>query len=269
MVIDVKQTVSEKKNEFEIFYDDELIYKAKLPFINITGSLSFEKLREIKVFDLNNNLKYKTEYNYIKNRIEEFIPLKYLFTSSQRFNQFVFSNDGTEFEIFVEQTELFLSSIIVKVKNEIYNCYGTSDGYINHLSIYYNGKQIGELLKPNVIIDGKDTYRIYLKDDYNRLADMFSMLALYLDRLAYNSSYIIYKGQEISYKKTYSKANKYYDKNWVINNFNSKEYLDNINKQALEIKQKVKYNLKKTLSIMGIGFGIILLIVAIVLIIVL
>ena len=63
MIIDVKQTCAELKNEFEIMYDGKLVYRASLPFIKISGLFDAEKLREIKVFDLNNNLKFKSTYN--------------------------------------------------------------------------------------------------------------------------------------------------------------------------------------------------------------
>ena len=59
--------------------------------------------------------------------------------------------------------------IIVKYKDMIYKCYSVEDGYIRHICIYNDDTQIGELLKPNVVVDGKDEYRIYLKDEYSYL----------------------------------------------------------------------------------------------------
>ena len=87
MVIDIKQIIAEKKNEFEIIYDNKIVYKAMTPFIKISGVMELDKLREIKIFDLGGNEVYKTKYNYIGNKIEEFIPLKYLATNSQKFYQ--------------------------------------------------------------------------------------------------------------------------------------------------------------------------------------
>lgn len=48
MLIDVNQTISEKKNEFEILYENKSIYTATLSFINIIGSFNLENLRKIK-----------------------------------------------------------------------------------------------------------------------------------------------------------------------------------------------------------------------------
>lgn len=94
MLLDVKQTISEKKNEFEILYENKSIYTATLPFINIIGSFNVENHRKIKVYNKNSNLKYKTEYNYVDNQLEEFIPFKYLITNSQKFYQLKFINQN-------------------------------------------------------------------------------------------------------------------------------------------------------------------------------
>ena len=82
-----------EKNEFEILYENKSIYTATLAFINIIGSLNLENLRKIKVYN-NSNLKYKTEYNYVDNQLEEFIPFKYLITNSQKFYQLRFINQN-------------------------------------------------------------------------------------------------------------------------------------------------------------------------------
>ncbi len=59
-------------------------YIANLPFISLNGTFDLEKLRKIVVTDLNGNIKYKTNYKYIDNKLEEFIPLKYLFSDFQK-----------------------------------------------------------------------------------------------------------------------------------------------------------------------------------------
>lgn len=83
-----------EKNEFEILYKNKSIYTATLPFINIIGSLNLENLKKIKVYNKNSNLKYKTEYNYVDNQLEEFIPFKYLITNFQKFYQLRFINQN-------------------------------------------------------------------------------------------------------------------------------------------------------------------------------
>ena len=267
MVIDVKQTVSEKKNEFEILYNNKNIYRASLPFISVLGSLDLEKLREIKVYDTNDNLKYTTSYNYIDNQLEELIPLKYLLTGSQKFYQlkFINQNDNDEISIFFEMNEIWNGYNIIKYKDKIYKCYSVEDGYVRHVCIYKDDVQIAELLKPNVIIDGKDEYRIYLMDEYSDLKDSLSMLSLYLDRKEYNSSYLKNESKQISKKSSYSKVNKYYNPEWLKNNFNANDYLDKINQEAGKIKKEIMDRFKILLIILGVTFGIGILIAVILL----
>ncbi len=268
MVIDIKQTLAENKNEFEIIYDDNVVYKAKTPFIKISGAMGLDKLRELKIFDLEGNEVYKTKYNYIGNKIEEFIPLKYLVTNSQKFDQYIVTNNNDEdqFSIYFEMRDLFEDSYIIKYKDKIINCYSINDGYILHMPIYDGDKQIGELLKSQAIYGGKDEYRIYLFDEYKELADSLSMLVIYLDRVRFNSSYISNKGAEVKFTKTYSKANKYYDSNWVRNNFGADDYFENVERDVEKVKSMVKNQAKKTLSLILIGWLVVLLIVFIALI---
>ena len=93
MLIDVNQTISEKKTNLKYCMKIRA-YTATLPFINIIGSFNLENLKKIKVYDKNSNLKYKTEYNYVDNQLEEFIPFKYLITNSQKFYQLKFINQN-------------------------------------------------------------------------------------------------------------------------------------------------------------------------------
>ncbi len=271
MIIDVKQTISEKKNKFEIIYDNKKIYNAELPFATTSRNLNLEKLRGIKVYDTNKNLKYKTSYNYIDNQLEELIPLKYLITKSQKFYQlkFINLNSNDEISIFFKMEKIWNSYNVIKYQNTIYKCYSVEDGYIRHICIYKDDNQVAELLKPNIIIDGKDEYRIYLKEKYSFLSDVISMLALYLDITEYNSSYLKNNSKQISKKTSYSKANNYYDPNWIKNNFNSDDYFNKINQETDKIKKEIIKRFKSLIKIIGITFAIGIIITIILLIILL
>lgn len=269
MIIDINQTNAEKKNEFEILYNNQKVYSAVTPFITINGIDNLEKLRQIQVLDNNGKEKYISKYNYIGNKIEEFIPLKYIVTKSQKFDQFIIldvTNNTEVFSIYFEMKELFNGSYIIKMNDKIYNCYLIEDGYIIRMPIYDGDVQIGELLKPQLVINAKDEYRAYIKDEYSYLANAVMMLALYLDRLQFNSSYIKYKGMEITYSKSYSKVNKYYDANWIINNFEATEYFNNLQTNIKKSKQQIKKQASKTFITIGIIWSCILIITLIILI---
>lgn len=270
MVIDINQINAEKKNEFEILFNEKKEYFATTPFININGIGNLEKLRQIQVFDNDGKEKYISKYSYIDNKVEEFLPLKYLVTKSQKFDQFTILNASTnseEFSIYFEIKELFNDSYIIKKNDKIYNCYFIEDGHIIHIPIYDGDIQIGEFLKPQVVIDAKDNYRVYLKDEYSYLADAIVLLALYLDRLMFNSSYIKYRGAIITYSKSYSKVNKYYNSSWISNNFDANDYFKKIDINLKETKEYIKKEASKTFIIIGSIWACILIIGLIILII--
>ena len=265
MIIDVNQTTADMKNDFEILYNGARKYTATLPFITVSGAFNLDNLKKIKVFDIENNLKFISEYNYIENQIEEVIPLKYLATKSQKFCQIKFINntDGSEIYIFFAMEAVWDGKFIIKLNDKIYKGYSIEDGYIRHVCIYDDETQIAELLKPNVLIDGKDTYRTYLKDEYANLSDAIVMLSLYLDRTEYSSSYI--KNKSISYEKkfSYSKANTYYNPNWIKENFECTDYFNQIDGLVNEVKQKIKNTAKSIFLAFGIVMALVIIAVLI------
>ena len=240
MKINVSQVQSEGKNEFEIKYNDKLQYKANLPFISINEPLNLEKLRSIKVLDTNGNEIYTTDYKYIENLKEEFIPMKYLVTGSQKFNQLLFTSNKNEIKIYYEENAIWSNRYVIEINDKQYFCYSIEDGYIRHFPIYDGETQIGEALKSNVVVDGKDEYCCYLKDDYTSISDGIVMLLLYLDRSEYSSSYLVNKSYNLSKSFSYNKTNKFYDKEWVKNNFGN-EFYNKVDEDVKLVKEKMKH----------------------------
>ena len=239
MKIVVTQINNEGKNEFEIKYNDVLKYRAKLPFISIDEPLNLEKIRKMKILDLNDNEVYTTKYEYLENLKEEFIPLKYLVTGSQKFNQLLFISNNNTIKIYHETNELFYSKNVIEINNKKYFCYSIEDGYIRHFPIYDGETQVGEALKSNVVINEKDEYWCYLKEGYESLSDGIVALLLYLDRGEYSSSYVVMKSYALYKKYSYDKTNKHYDKEWVKNNFGDEFYIK-VNNDAKLVKEKLK-----------------------------
>lgn len=243
MKIDVLQVESEGKNEFEIKYNDTLQYKAKLPFISINEPLNLEKLRSIKILDVNGNEIYTTDYKYIENFKEEFIPMKFLITGSQKFNQLLLTSDKNIIKIYYEEKAIWDNRCVIEINDKQYFCYSIEDGYIRHFPIYDGEIQIGEALKSNIVVDAKDEYCCYLKDGYESISDGIVALLLYLDRSEYSSSYLVNKSYNLSKKYSYNKTNKYYDKEWVKNNFGD-EFYKKVDENVKLVKEKFKHPLK-------------------------
>ncbi len=243
MKINVVQVESEGKNEFEIRYNDALQYKAKLPFISINEPLNLEKLRSIKILDTNEKEIYTTDYKYIENFKEELIPMKFLVTGSQKFNQLLFTSENNTIKIYYEEKAIWDNRYVIEINDKQFFCYSIEDGYIRHFPIYDGEVQIGEALKSNVVVDGKDEYCCYLKDGYESLSDGIVALLLYLDRSEYSSSYLVNKSYNLSKNYSFNKTNKYYDKEWVKNNFGDEFYIK-VDDNVKLIKEKIKHPLK-------------------------
>ena len=243
MKIDVLQTESQGKNEFEIRYNDTLKYKAKLPFISIDDPLNLEKIRNIKIYDKNDKLVYTTNYAFVENVKEKIIQMKYLVAGSKKFNQLLFISKKNNIKIYHEKRGASESRYVMELNEKQYFCYSIEDGYIRHFPIYEGNTQIGEALKSNIVIDGKDEYRCYLKNDYKKISDAVVALLLYLDRSEYSSSYVLNKSYVLSKKYSYDKANDFYDKEWVKNNFGD-EYYKKVDENVKLVKEKLKHPLK-------------------------
>lgn len=245
MKIEIKQIKNTGSNEFEIRIDDKLVYMAKLPFVSIDEPFNLDKIGEIKITDINGKEIYSTDYKYIENLKEEFIPFKYLVTGSQKFNQLIFNSGQNSIKIYYEENEIWKNRYVIEINNKKYFCYSVEDGYIRHFPIYDGDLQIGEALKSNVLVDGLDEYWCYLKDEYKELGDGVIALLLYLDRNEYSSSYIINKSYVLEKSFSFNKTNEFYDKEWVKNNFGD-EYYKKIDADVALIKEKLKHPLNSS-----------------------
>ena len=238
MKVEVVQTEVEGRNNFNVLYDGKLQFVAQTPFVSIREPFNIEKVREIKIFDSNNHLAYSTDYQYLENLKEQFIPLKYLATGSQKFNQLIFRSNNQVIKIYYEENDIWKNRYVIELNDKSFFCYSIEDGYIRHFPIYDGEIQIGEALKSNVVVDGKDQYCCYLKDNSSFLADGVVCLLLYLDRNLYSSSYLVQKSYSLSKSFSFQKNNSYYDANWVKNNFGD-EYFLKVEKDVEIVKEKL------------------------------
>ena len=246
MKIELLQVRNIGEVKFEIKHNNTLKYLAKLPYISIEEPFNLEKLRKIEIYDLNNNLVYKTDYKYLDNLKEEIFPFKYLITGSQKFNQLLFTSSEKEFKIYHETNELFKSRYVIEIDNKRYFCYSKEEGYIRHFPLYDGELQIGEALKCNAVINNNEEYCCYLKEGYENLSDGITALLLYLDRNEYNSSYNnMYAKVTKSY--SFSKNDKYYDKDWVKNNFGD-EFYQKAEKDIAYVKEQIKHPIKASIN---------------------
>lgn len=243
MVIQFEQT---KQNNFEIKINNELKYfssmekisgitnyrKGKGTITNIDGSMCYTLLpsKDFSVFSGN-------------------IRRKYCIFNSLNQNCGVFYKIVSDLKHIIEYEDYQLS------------CYSISIGKTKNISIYDGENQIAEIIKS---VEALENYYIFLLDEYINLQEILSLFVSYWE---YEEMYSKDTLGVVGYSYTYDKNNKFYNKNWIENNFD-KEDVFLINEQ-IQIKRidtinNIEKQGKYIISFFIIGWLIVLLILGIV-----
>ncbi len=216
MIIKVEQT---KQNKFEIKINNELKYfssmekipemtsyrKGKGTITNIDGSICYTLLPS-----------EKSSVFFGK------IRRKYCIFNS--LNQ----NCGT----FYKLVSGFLNSKhVIEYENYKLSCYSISIGKTQNISIYNGENQIAEIIKS---IQSLENYYIFLLDEYTNLQAILSLFVSYLE---YEDMHSDNTTEAVGVSYTFDKNNKFYNKNWIKNNFN-KEDINLITEQIQEERKK-------------------------------
>lgn len=266
MKIVVKQKKANFNNEFEVFVNNNKEYFATTPVLNMQGSiLKFDKMLPIKINDINGNTILESSYSVVDNLKEEIIPLKYIVTKEQKFDQFSFkdSNNNIKCSMFFSQQAFFKGDYVLCQDGKFFVAYSKSTGYYNNIAIYDGDVQIGEIVKLNVIRDGLDEYTIFLKDEYSSFVECFISFTLYIDRTCFNYGFM--KNVDyINYSKTFSENDNKFNPNWIKENFDATEFYNECEKNISDAKQRVKKKVSNILiaivcCFVGIGGFVLIL----------
>lgn len=243
MKIDIKQEMLNGKSEFSIRYDNNE-YTGFLPFLKNNNLFSSNDIKKIDLHDLKNNKLVDFTYKYIKNLKESLNPLKILFNRKQILYMYEFNWENNIFKIYVEVDGIFSKKYIMETNENKFYIYAIDDGYISHFPIYYENNQIGEILKSNVIVEGQNICCCYIIDEYKKIVKEISILTLYINDIIHNSSSSdMMTIDSLNKIYSYSRYNKYYNKEWVKNNFGT-EFYDKVDNDILVVKDKLKHPFK-------------------------
>ncbi len=273
MRIDINPITSKQNNEFVVFYDENLEYKAILPPVTISDPLYVEKIDDIVLYNSENIQEYKTHTDYIKNIKQDNIPLKFVLNNTAEINQIVFESSNNTYRVYYEENR-GINKYILEHNDKFFHIYPVEDGVIRHLPIYDKDIQIGEALSLSDRNKGNDEYRCFLKEEYCYIADGISCLLLFMDRNEYSSCYMV-NGQPMNSGN--KEKHPYYDKSWLVNNFMndlSKDKVDDnddyeeedTNNEVVNVDKVKKPSTNKTLLIIAIAWiaVILLLIIAVI-----
>lgn len=271
MIIDIKQTSANFKNEFEVLLNGVSTYKANTPWMSISAPLDLENLRKLNLLDISDKPIYTSKYELVKNIVQGIFPEKWLIGIEQKdmIYEILDLNNQPQAYFYKSTTGFMKVNHIFIYNNTIYKCYDKSIGKTKRIAIYENDVQIAECIKPLQVTDNLDYYRIYLLPKYENLSSIIAFFTIYFDYLYHrNSGEIMVHKQEIQTTYTYNAYNKYYNENWIPNNFDNNDYkswLESIGEQREQMKKEISQNAKKILIYIGISWAIILIITGILL----
>lgn len=243
MIIKVEQI---KQNNFEIKINNELKYfssmekisgitnyrKGKGTITNIDGSMCYTLLpsKDFSVFSGN-------------------IRRKYCIFNSLNQNCGVFYKIVSDLKHIIEYEDYKLS------------CYSIAIGKTQNISIYDGKNQIAEIIKS---VEALENYYIFLLDEYINLQEI---LLLFVSYWEYEEMYSNNTLRVVGYSYTYDKNNKFYNKNWIENNFNKEDIFlinEQIQTKRIDTINNIKKQAKYIISFFIIGWLIVLLILGIV-----
>lgn len=252
MILGINQTKSAGKNAFVITEDGFPIYKAESPWTPI------HKL-SLSITDEAGQPLYNTSYSFYENFTEELIPFKYLFTGSQKFDQFsVTDTDGKIIgSFYIEKNGLWDSKVCIKYNDKLLIGYRVGTGFDENVTFYDGDTVVGQLTKSNAMVaNNKDNYMLHFIDEYVELKPLLAFFAIYYDFVYHNNTGEAVVGYKVSYKKSLHKNVDKYDMDFIRNNFGENAVQDMNNFFKDSVKKSSSLNLKLFWTIFGIGVGL-------------
>lgn len=265
MILQIKQTCSAGQNRFDIIGNGEILYKADSSWLPMVS----DKSRKMHITDCSGRLLYQTYYSLLENMVESLIPFKYLFTGSQKFFKFDVVNhmDSYVGSFYAETKGIADSKVCVEYHGRILVGYRRKSGIKEFISFYDGEIQVGQITKSNKVVDNLDSYMLHFVDGYDEWLPMLAFFTIYYDFLYYNHSGEINKTYSVKYSYTIDKNKDKYNEDFIVKNFGPEEVARM--EELMKVKPTVAgMSLKTFWIIFAAGWGVALLIAAIILIIV-
>lgn len=222
MIIKIEETNT--KNKFEIKVNGKSKYLAGIPWIELDKQLDVNKKGTLIITKKDENICYLTQYNRGQDLVKSFTPRR-LFPSKKKEN-FIFnikdSKNNNCGKFYRLKSGFLDTKYIIEYGEYILKCYDISRGKTQHILIYKNDTQIAEIIRKF----SKCEYYLFLLDEYSNLETILSFFVIYFDYKSHFKS-DTFDVSVTTVEYTYNKNNKYYNKDWLTNNF--KEEIDILN----------------------------------------
>lgn len=196
------------------------------------------------LYDYNNNLLSSLELN-ISHSIINSIPFKIILGGKKKDIINVIKDEKIIGEIYCLHKPFSRKWILNFENHQRLLMYTKSIGSLRYFSIYLNDVQIAMIVKNNVVENNSDNYLLYLLDEYNQYSTILIETILYLDNYYYGRQLESFRGVNYNLNHSFSITDKYYNKDWIKDNFNcnSNEAKNTITSDGIDIMVNT---LKKT-----------------------
>ncbi len=209
---------------------------------------------------------YQTYYSLLDNVAESMIPMKYLFTGSQKFVKFDVVDYTNNYVgcFYAEANGIADSKMCMEYRGQTIVGYRRKMGAKEYVSFYIGEAQVGQLTKSNKVVDNMDSYMLHFLNGFEDMTPILAFFTIYYDFLFHNHSGEINKTYSVKYTYSYNKNNDKYDSDFILRNFGAAEVARM--EEALKVEPKVAgMSLKTFWIIFAAGWGVALLIALIVL----
>ena len=187
MIMQVNQVVSNGRNQFEILENGLLLYRASSPFFKPGTPVGGDEVRRLILTDAFNRLLLFTDYNVFEN----------LVASAK-------------------------SKLVLEWRGRLIVGYRKEAGKKEVVSFYDGETQIGQLTKPNAVVNNCDCYLLHFLD--NSLdREIVAFFTVYYDFLYHNHSGELMRGRRTDVEYTFDRYNKMFNKNFIADNFGKEE----------------------------------------------
>ena len=221
MLAKVTQTKSNGENLFEISNSSGVLFYAKAPWMNLNLPFNIDNMRNIFMTNRNGEVVYKSSYSVVENAIESALPFKYFWGQSTKISKYsILAGDEVRGSFYNRQDGIWDTKLIIECNGRIIWGAEVSTGKFKTISLYVEDHQIGQITKPLIVTNNLDKYYIHLLDEAIDLLPILSFFVVYYDYLKFNNSgeFVKYK-KEIKREYTYNKNNRFYNPNWLMENF--------------------------------------------------
>ena len=225
MILQINQIAANGRNQFEILENGQLLFRGSTPFYNPGIPIGSDVFRKLTLTDLMNRPILYTDYNAVENLAASAVPMSWLFKGAKQVCRYSVLNGEDQIvgRFYFEQTGIAKTKYVMEWCGRLIACYLKGAGKKEVVSFYDGETQIGQLTKPNAVVNNLDCYLFHFLD--NSLdREIAAFFTIYYDYLYHNhSGEIVKKSRRSDVEYTIDRYNKMYYKNFIAENFGKEE----------------------------------------------